>query len=160
MLFAKSARASATRLCGIVLLAALACPVMAAAAPTAKKSAAAKEAWTALPTIRYRVLKTAAEPGFSPQRRDTVTVNYELKLAGGDGKVIESTFDTGKPATLQLNRLIPGWQAVLPLMHVGDEWEVLVPPQFAYGAQGNETIPGDSTLDFRIELLAVMPPAQ
>lgn len=157
MLMVKSARALVRPrsgwLCGFALMAALVCPTMSVAAP----AAAAKPAWTALPAIRYRVLKTAAEPGFSPGRRDTVTVNYELKLA--DGKVVETTFGTDKPATLQLNRLIPGWQAVLPMMHVGDEWEILIPPQYAYGARGNETIPGDSTLDFRIELLAVTPPA-
>jgi FKBP-type peptidyl-prolyl cis-trans isomerase len=101
-------------------------------------------------------LKSAPAGGASPARKDIITVNYELKL--DDGTLVESTFTKNEPATFPLNRLIGAWQAVLPLMHVGDEWEIVAPPQFAYGAKGTEGIPPGATLHFRIELLAVAPP--
>ena len=118
------------------------------------------DGWVSLPPVRYHVLKSAPAGAASPARKDIITVNYELKL--DDGSIVESTFGKNEPATFPLNRLIGAWQAVLPLMHVGDEWEIVAPPQFAYGAKGTDGIPPGATLHFRIELLAVAPapPAQ
>jgi peptidylprolyl isomerase/FKBP-type peptidyl-prolyl cis-trans isomerase FklB len=117
---------------------------------------AQKDGWVSLPPVRYHVLKSAPAGGAMPSRKDIITVNYELKL--DDGKLVESTFAKNEPATFPLNRLIGAWQAVLPLMHVGDEWEIVAPPQFAYGAKGTEGIPPGATLHFRVQLLAVAPP--
>lgn len=125
--------------------------VMASAPAVAQDSG-----WVSLPPVRYHVLKSAPAGGASPARKDMITVNYELKL--DDGTLVESTFAKNEPATFPLNRLIGAWQAVLPLMHVGDEWEIVAPPQFAYGAKGTEGIPPGATLHFRIQLLAVAPP--
>lgn len=135
------------------LLAALALAGLAAPAIAAESGGK----WVALPPVRYQVLKSGPAGGASPGRKDMVTVNYELTL--DDGKVVESTFGKNEPATFPLNRLIGAWQAVLPLMHVGDEWNIIAPPEFAYGAKGTEGIPPGATLHFRIELLAVAPPA-
>ncbi len=44
-------------------------------------------------------------------------------------------------------------------MVVGDDWQVVVPAAFAYGAAGKDKIPPDSTLIFRIELLSFEAPA-
>jgi peptidylprolyl isomerase/FKBP-type peptidyl-prolyl cis-trans isomerase FklB len=123
-----------------------------ASAPVAAQDAD----WVSLPPVRYHVLKSAPAGGASPARKDVITVNYELKL--DDGTLVESTFAKNEPATFPLNRLIGAWQAVLPLMHVGDEWEIVAPPQFAYGAKGTEGIPPGATLHFRIQLIAVAPP--
>lgn len=117
---------------------------------------AQKDDWVSLPPVRYHILKSAPAGAASPGRKDIITVNYELKL--DDGKLVESTFAKNEPATFPLNRLIGAWQAVLPLMHVGDEWEIVAPPQFAYGAKGTEGVPPGATLHFRIQLLAVAPP--
>lgn len=125
-----------------------------AAAPTS--AAAPKDEWVSLPPVRYHVLKSGPAGGASPARKDRITVSYELKL--DDGKLVESTFGKNEPATFPLNRLIGAWQAVLPLMHVGDEWEIVAPPEFAYGAKGTDGIPPGATLHFRVQLLAVAPP--
>lgn len=117
---------------------------------------AQKDGWVSLPPVRYHVLKSAPAGAVSPARKDMITVNYELKL--DDGTLVESTFGKNEPASFPLNRLIGAWQAVLPLMHVGDEWEIVAPPEFAYGAKGTEGIPPGATLHFRIQLLAVAPP--
>ena len=48
--------------------------------------------------------------------------------------------------------LIQGWLEALPLMKVGDEWTLFIPPQLGYGARDMGEIPPDSTLIFRLRL--------
>ncbi|MCI6412051.1 FKBP-type peptidyl-prolyl cis-trans isomerase [Schaalia hyovaginalis] len=83
---------------------------------------------------------------------DTVMVNYELAL--WDGTKVESSFETGKPATFSLQQVIPGWTYGLEGAHVGDRVEIVVPSEFGYGDQGNSSIPGGSTLVFVVDVLA------
>ena len=125
-------------------------PASAAPAPSAAP------AFHALPSIRYQVMKSGDPAGLQPTRQDTVRVNYELKLA--DGTIVDSSYQRGEPAEFPLNKLIPGWQAVVPLMHPGDEWRVLIPAEYGYGAKGKPPIPGGAELDFRIELISIVTP--
>lgn len=136
-------------------LAALASGALLSACASLPASHPGGRTWVTLQPIRYQVLTSGPADGPSPKRSDTVTVNYEVKLA--DGKVVDSSFARGEPATFPLNRLIAGWQTVVPLMHVGDDWSVVLPPEFAYGRVGREGIPPNSTLYFRIQLLGVQP---
>lgn len=111
-----------------------------------------------LPALSYTVLKSGPADGKHPTRRDTVTVNYELKLA--DGRVVDSSYARGEPSTFPLDKLIPAWQVVVPLMVPGDEWQVFAPSQFGYGASGKGDIPGGATLFFKIHLVSIGgPPA-
>lgn len=156
------------RIPALVVAAALACapPAQAAsdkpAANAAFLAANAKAAGVAsLPAIQYRVLKSGPIDGPSPVRASTIRVRYEGRFL--DGTVFNTSAD-GNPdgvATFALQKLIPGWITILQQMHVGDEWRVWIPPQYAYGHRGKETVPPDSILDFRIELLEVSdtPPA-
>jgi peptidylprolyl isomerase/FKBP-type peptidyl-prolyl cis-trans isomerase FklB len=109
-----------------------------------------------LPTIRYQVLKYGNPTGPHPTRNDTVQVNYEVKLK--NGTPVESSWTKGQPSIFKLNTLIPAWQAIVPLMRPGDEWRVYVPAEYAYGDPGQGAIPGGSDLEFRIQLLAILPP--
>ncbi len=58
-----------------------------------------------------------------------------------------------------LANIVKGWQQALLLMKPGAKWEVVVPPQLAYGTQGAPQggIGPNETLLFEIELLAVEP---
>ena len=52
--------------------------------------------------------------------------------------------------------VIKGWTEALQLMHVGDKWQLFIPPELAYGAsKRSELIEANSTLIFEIELLDV-----
>ena len=105
--------------------------------------------------ILYRVI-TEGE-GERPGPRDVVTVHYTGTLV--DGTVFDSSVERGAPATFPLDQVIPGWTEILQLMPVGSEWEVVVPPELAYGEQqAGQLIGPNSTLVFEIELLETMDP--
>ena len=107
--------------------------------------------------LRWRRVKSG-EPGAPhPTPTDTVTIHYAGRFV--DGTEFDSSIARGEPATFPLPRLIKGWQEGVPLMAVGDRFELAIPWQLAYGARGKGPIPGGATLLFTIELIAIAPPA-
>lgn len=104
--------------------------------------------------VRYVVLK--AGEGAKPLMKDSVLINFKGTLT--DGTVFEDTyakkiFLATTPATL-----IPGLQAVLPLMSEGAIWEVYIPAAMAYGTSGNgDTIPPGSALIIQVGLVQLLP---
>lgn len=114
--------------------------------------------------LQYKVLKTGAPDGVRPQKMDEVKVHYEGRLLSADGKVeggkvFDSSYDRGAPASMPLAALIPAWQEALTLMRPGDVWMLYVPPELGYGEEGagGGEIPPNSVLIFKIELLGVLP---
>ena len=92
--------------------------------------------------------------GRSPGPTDTVVVHYIGRLI--DGRIFDSSRDRENPATFSLGGIIAGWKEVLQLMVEGDVWEVVIPPELAYGAQGAGAVIGpNETLVFEIELITV-----
>lgn len=107
--------------------------------------------------IQYSVLKRG-DGKISPVVTSTVVVNYRGMLI--DGTEFDSTWAHGAPVSFTINRVIPGWRDVIPRMHVGDRWKVVIPPQLAYGKEGAlPRIGPNEALVFEIELLAIKPPA-
>ncbi|MEO8985020.1 MAG: FKBP-type peptidyl-prolyl cis-trans isomerase [Rhodanobacter sp.] len=105
--------------------------------------------------IQYAVLQAGAG-GASPNVTSRVTVNYRGMLV--DGTEFDSTWAHGAPVTFSVDNVIRGWQDVIPRMHVGDRWRVVIPPQLAYGETGAlPRIGPNEALVFEIELLAVLP---
>jgi FKBP-type peptidyl-prolyl cis-trans isomerase FklB len=102
--------------------------------------------------LQYRVIETGE--GRSPGPADTVVVHYVGQLI--DGAEFDSSRGRGTPATFSLSGIIPGWKEVLQLMREGDVWEVVIPSELAYGAQGaGASIGPNETLIFEIELISV-----
>ena len=113
----------------------------------------AADGWRPGPgNIRWRRIAGNGS-GAHPTTADMVTINYAGRFI--DGKEFDSSYARGEPATFPLGRLIKGWQAVVPLMGVGDTIEVAIPADMAYGPVGKGPIPGDATLFFKIELLGI-----
>lgn len=132
--------------------AALAASTAAAAAPPD-----AADLHTVAP-LRYRVLASGPAAGTHPTRADQVVVRYTGRLQ--DGKVFDSSKTTPDgTSTFPLRQLIPGWVIALQLMRPGDRWELVVPPEMAYGEKGagEGVIPPNSTLIFEVELVSILP---
>ncbi len=106
--------------------------------------------------IQYQVL-TAAE-GDKPAATDTVKVHYKGTFLNGE--TFDSSYDRGQPAVFPLNRVISGWTEGVQLMSVGSKYKFTIPSDLAYGPNGNPPrIPGNSVLQFEIELLEIQKPA-
>jgi FKBP-type peptidyl-prolyl cis-trans isomerase len=82
-----------------------------------------------------------------------VCVNYVGRFI--DGVEFDNSYTQGYPVAFRLSDLISGWKIALSHMHVGDKWEIVVPSELAYGPRTNGEIPGNSTLEFEIELVSI-----
>ncbi len=102
--------------------------------------------------LQYKVLSSGS--GSSPSMMDEVICHYRGSLI--NGTVFDSTYEHGKPQTLPLGRVIPGWSEALKMMKVGDKWQLFIPPYLAYGESGyGPQIQPNMTLIFEMELLGI-----
>ena len=102
--------------------------------------------------LLYRELRAGS--GDSPTSNQTVTVHYRGALI--DGTVFDSTYDRDQPTTYPVSGFIPGWSEALQLMKPGARWELFIPAELAYGADGSPpAIPPAAALTFELELLEV-----
>ena len=88
---------------------------------------------------------------------DQVTVQYVGVLYDG-GKEFDASWDRGQPFpfTLGSGQVIPGWDQGVEGMKVGGRRELIIPPDLAYGPQGQPPdIPPNATLVFVIDLVSV-----
>jgi FKBP-type peptidyl-prolyl cis-trans isomerase FklB len=105
----------------------------------------------ALPSgIQYRVIEEGNGP--RPTPKSEVSVHFRGSLM--DGRDFESSFG-GEPAKFKVDQVLPGWQEILPLMRVGDKWQVFLPPEKAYGTRAPRAIGPNQALVFEIQLLEV-----
>lgn len=103
--------------------------------------------------VQYKILQTG--DGEQPTFQSSVSVHYEG--TGVDGIVFDSSYARGKPSVFPLQKVIKGWQEALLKMQQGDIWMLYIPAKFAYGATSpSESIPANSTLIFKVELLDIM----
>jgi FKBP-type peptidyl-prolyl cis-trans isomerase len=101
--------------------------------------------------LQYEVITEGM--GQRPNAGDTVEVNYEGTLI--DGTVFDSSYERGEPAVFSLNQVIRGWTEGIQLMTIGSTYRFVIPANLAYGEQGNGSIPPNSTLIFKVELLSI-----
>jgi len=101
--------------------------------------------------LQYKVMKEGT--GGVPKAADKVTVHYRGTLI--DGNEFDSSYARNKPATFQVDQVIPGWTEALQLMKAGSKWQLFIPPGLAYGERGAGPIPPNSPLIFEVELLSV-----
>ena len=101
--------------------------------------------------LQYEIIKQGT--GKQATANSTVKVNYEGKLV--DGTVFDSSYARGEPAEFPLAGTIPGWIEGIPLLKEGGSIMLYVPAKLAYGEQGNQAIPPNSVLIFKVDLLAV-----
>jgi FKBP-type peptidyl-prolyl cis-trans isomerase FkpA len=92
--------------------------------------------------------------GVKPAAEATVRVNYEGSLI--DETVFDSSYTRGEPVEFRLDQVIPGWSEGLQLMNVGSTYRFYIPSELGYGEQGNQVIPPNAVLIFKVELLDIL----
>ncbi|HJU27424.1 MAG TPA: FKBP-type peptidyl-prolyl cis-trans isomerase, partial [Rhodanobacteraceae bacterium] len=105
--------------------------------------------------VQYKVLQDG-DSDRSPELTSEVTLQYRGAFL--DGTIFDNTEDRGKPVTFPVDQMIPGWRQIITRMHVGDHWQVFIPPQMAYGERGQPPRIGPNEgLVFDIRLLDTKP---
>jgi len=117
-----------------------------------------KDGLVTLPSgLQYKILKEGTGP--KPTAADTVVCNYKGTLI--DSTEFDSSSKHGGPATFPVSGVIKGWTEALQLMPVGSKWQLFIPSDLAYGAQGRPPVIGpNATLVFEIELMSIQPKAE
>jgi len=107
--------------------------------------------------LQYKVLKEGTGP--KPTAQDVVLCNYRGTLI--DGTEFDSSYKRGEPLKIPVGGVIKGWTEALQLMPVGSKWQLVIPPDLAYGDRGaGEDIGPNSTLVFEVELVSIEPKSQ
>jgi FKBP-type peptidyl-prolyl cis-trans isomerase FklB len=101
--------------------------------------------------LQYKILKQGT--GDKPTLEDTVVCNYKGTLI--NGTEFDASDKHGGPATFPVKGVIAGWTEALQLMPVGSKWQLFVPSNLAYGAQGPPDIGPNATLIFEVELVSI-----
>jgi FKBP-type peptidyl-prolyl cis-trans isomerase FkpA len=85
---------------------------------------------------------------------NTVRVLYSGWLP--NGTLFDEALDPNDPLVFQLGvgQVIRGWDEGIAGMRVGGTRKLVIPPDLAYGSRANGPIPANSTLVFRVQLLA------
>ncbi len=103
--------------------------------------------------VQYKVIKEGK--GELPTATSVVSVKYEGRLINGIVFDKSAKGSKDEPVEFPVNRVIKGWTEALQAMPVGSVWELAIPYELAYGAEGNRNIPPFSTLIFKVELLSI-----
>ena len=93
--------------------------------------------------------------GKTAKASDTVVVHY-VGANYADGKVFDSSWSRGQPATFPLNGVVPGFAQGIVGMKVGGRREIVIPPALGYGATGQPpAVSPNETLVFVVDLKAI-----
>jgi len=112
-----------------------------------------KEGVVTLPSgLQYKIIKSGDGP--KPAKDQKVMCHYRGTLI--DGTEFDSSYKRGEPAEFGVGEVIKGWTEALQLMPVGSKWQLFIPANLAYGANGaGQTIGPNATLIFEVELISI-----
>jgi len=84
--------------------------------------------------LQYKILEQST--GCKPDPNYKVTVHYKM-LSAKSKRIIDSSYQRGKPDKFQLSKMVKGWREGVPMMRIGETWELYIPPHLAYGSRGS-----------------------
>ena len=114
-----------------------------------------------IPPQPYTATDLVVGTGAEAVNGKVVTVNYAVWLfstTGVDNKgtLVGTSVNTAPFSfTVGGTGTVPGFDRGVIGMKVGGARRLVVPPELAYGAEGNQNIPPNSNLVFEVELLSV-----
>lgn len=107
--------------------------------------------------LQYKVLTQAKSGGDSPDIDKYAAITYRGTTI--DGREVDNSDalgGPGAPCNVSLHSIIHGWTEALQLMKPGDKWQLFIPTDLAYGADGGGPVPPGATLIYTLELHAVL----
>ncbi len=106
--------------------------------------------------LQYKVLTPGSGRTYD-EKKDTPAAIAQVIY---EGRKIDGTiFDAQtSPIEFPLNGVVPGFSEALKLMPVGSEWEIYIPSDLAYGANGPGIIGPNATLIFKMKLVGFKAP--
>jgi len=90
---------------------------------------------------------------------DNAYINYTGYLP--DGTIFDSSHKMGEPVrvTVGIKQVIEGWDMGLQLMKKGGKIKLIIPPELAFGKEGNSPIvPPNTLITLDIEMVDLVPP--
>jgi peptidylprolyl isomerase len=110
------------------------------------------------PPTKLVVKDIVAGKGRAAKAGDNVVVHY-VGVLFSTGEQFDSSWDSGKPFPFVLGQggVIQGWDQGVAGMKIGGRRLLIIPPDLAYGAQGQGSIGPDETLVFVVDLLNATP---
>ena len=100
--------------------------------------------------VQYKVLR--AGKGKKPTAENMVRCRYKGTLT--DGSIIDKS-DDKKPVSMLVGGFLAGLKEAVMLMPTGSKWEIVIPPQLAYGPFGNRGVGPNAVLIYDMEILGV-----
>jgi FKBP-type peptidyl-prolyl cis-trans isomerase FklB len=101
--------------------------------------------------VQYKIL-TGSKGKKKPTDASQVKCRYVGKLI--DGTVIDRTDET-KPAELNVAGFLPGLKEAVKLMAAGSKWQIVIPPQLAYGDKGNRGVGPNAVLVYDMQIISI-----
>jgi peptidylprolyl isomerase len=98
--------------------------------------------------------------GDTAESGDQVTVQY-VGVSWSTGEQFDASWDRGQPFPFRLGagEVIPGWDQGVAGMREGGRRQLVIPPDLAYGPQGQPPVIGpNETLVFVVDLVKVKKP--
>ncbi len=100
--------------------------------------------------VQYKILRAGI--GKKPTEASQVRCRYKGTLI--DGSSIDKS-DEKKPSTLHVAGFVQGLKEAVKLMPTGSKWEIVIPPQLAYGARGYHGVGPNAVLIYEMEILGI-----
>ena len=98
------------------------------------------------------VIDNIGDTTVHPQTNTPITLNYRGRLT--DGRVFDSSYDRGVPATFSAAQVIPGFGEGILMLGKGGKATLYIPSQLGYGPRGAGGLIGpNENLIFDIEII-------
>merc|ERR1719440_1316686 len=110
--------------------------------------------------VGIKVLKTGK--GGQPAVGDLIAIKFKGSVTAS-GQVFDDIMENPEPYYFRVGseKVLPGVEEAVKMMHTGDLWELAVPGKYGFGEKGRSASPGkpripsNADLTFLVELIAV-----